>query len=144
MQYKITRIKNICSWYLFTYMKIFLMKHENIMELVVLSCNQSYHVYGEMWTVVMGKQLLCEWEVWNVDMPWWWRRILVSSLAIFLGNFPRSATCLFSERNYLARKLLATHSTDSIGYYLYLFMQANRFCVPIIDCTYFLRVLHAI
>ena len=36
-------------------MKIFLMAHENIMELVVSPCIGSYHIYGEMWRAIMGE-----------------------------------------------------------------------------------------
>jgi len=36
------------------------------MELVIPSCICGYHVYGEVWTAVLGQQLLCECEVGNV------------------------------------------------------------------------------
>ena len=35
-------------------------------ELVVSSCIQGYHIYGETWMAVMGEQLLCKREVRNV------------------------------------------------------------------------------
>jgi len=36
------------------------------MELVIPSCIRGYHVYGEVWTAVLGEQLYCEREVGNV------------------------------------------------------------------------------
>lgn len=36
-------------------------------ELVIPSCIvATYHVYGEVWTAVLGKQLVCECEIGNV------------------------------------------------------------------------------
>ena len=35
-------------------------------ELIISSCIRGYHVYGEVWTVVLGEQLRCEREVGNV------------------------------------------------------------------------------
>ena len=30
------------------------------MELIIVSCIQGYHVYREIWTAVLGKELFCE------------------------------------------------------------------------------------
>ena len=40
-------------------------------------------------------------------------------------NFKKEVRIVKQVASYLAKKLLATHSTGSIGYYLSLFMQAQ-------------------
>ena len=37
-----------------------------VMELLISSCIRGYHVYGEIWTAVLGKQLFCEHKIGNV------------------------------------------------------------------------------
>ena len=76
------------------------MTHENLMpELVVSSCIPGYHISGEMWTAVMGEQLLCEREVRNVV-----ERYAISvkkDLGITVGHFPQkiSRVCdMFIQR----------------------------------------------
>jgi len=36
------------------------------MELVISSCIRGYHMYGEVWTAVLGEQFYCEREVGNI------------------------------------------------------------------------------
>jgi len=39
------------------------------MELVIPSCIHGYHAYGEVWTAVLGEQLLHECELNNIADP---------------------------------------------------------------------------
>ena len=36
------------------------------MEIIVPFCIRGYHIYGEVWTAVMGEELLCERKLGNV------------------------------------------------------------------------------
>ena len=37
------------------------------MELIIPSCIRGYHVYGEIWTAILGEQLFGECEIGNIE-----------------------------------------------------------------------------
>ena len=65
-----------------------------MMKMIVSSCIQGYHVYGEVWTAVMGEQLLCEREPGNmVDR---YAITVKKDLGVTVGHLPRKISRMCS------------------------------------------------
>ena len=79
------------------------------MEFCLQSCVHGYHVYGECWTVSLGEELTCQWEIGNVLDRYAVavKKILVKQLATYQRKFLGYPVCFFALMvNILAAFLL--------------------------------------
>jgi len=76
------------------------------MELVIPSCIRGYHVYGEVWTAVLDKQLLCEREVGNVVDQY--TIAMKNDASITVGHLQQNIMCYKNNTDFNVAKLNQT------------------------------------
>ena len=85
------------------------------MEMIVLSCIRGYHIYGEVWTVIIGEQLLCEREPGNVVDRY--AVAVQKDLGVTVGHLPWkiSRMCnMFTQRGGEITATVTDHEESSL------------------------------